>query len=205
MRHAYKLAAASAPPTPPDFPSIGFPSEGSAGPPTIDPTVIGPWWFHAITSEVVAVIEGAGLVPADATTQLRDAIEARIAALIAAAAANRRRALGTHIVGARNVVIPITPSLPRTGYLVAEIDTINAPGNVHHASGYGRVSISRLVRATAMTGPNSVGIRYADSAVLGLRVRAAVPGPGDEIVARLFGTGVDLTAGEGVDFTWEAD
>lgn len=63
MRHAYKSAA----------PSLGHPTEGEPST-NIPATVPGPYWFDSVTSEIVAVIEAAGLTPNDTQVQLLAAI-----------------------------------------------------------------------------------------------------------------------------------
>lgn len=84
MDRAYASGAAGSAPTAPASPSIGYPSAGN--PATATPaTKPGPWWYHMITEELVAVVAAAGLTPAfDALTQLRDALYALFGRLASA-------------------------------------------------------------------------------------------------------------------------
>ena len=81
MDRAYASGAAGSAPTAPASPSIGYPTAGNAAAAT-QATKPGPWWFHMITEELVAVIAAGGLTPAFNTlTQLRDALFALFARL----------------------------------------------------------------------------------------------------------------------------
>lgn len=73
MRHAYRSGASASPPTPPTAPSVGYPTEGDTSSST-PATVLGAFWCHAVTEEIVSVIRAAGLTPSDATDQLALAI-----------------------------------------------------------------------------------------------------------------------------------
>ncbi len=77
MQNAYQSNASSTPPTPPASFSVGYPQALPGAP----ATELGPWWFHAVTAELQAVIVDGGLTPSPLVlTQLRDAIRALIAA-----------------------------------------------------------------------------------------------------------------------------
>lgn len=84
MDRAYASGSAGSAPTAPASPSIGYPTAGN--PATSTPaTKPGPWWYHMITEELVAVIVAAGLTPAFNTlTQLRDALYALFGRLASA-------------------------------------------------------------------------------------------------------------------------
>ena len=79
MRHAYKFdATATAPPlaegNDPGFPTDGDPASG------IPVTVFGTYWAHAVSSEIVEVIEHNALTPDGGDLgQLADAIDTQIA------------------------------------------------------------------------------------------------------------------------------
>jgi len=73
MQNAYQSNASSTPPTPPASFSVGYPQALPGAP----ATELGPWWFHAVTAELQAVIVDGGLTPSPLVlTQLRDAIRA---------------------------------------------------------------------------------------------------------------------------------
>lgn len=69
--------------TPPPAPQAapgGYPQASGVG----RATVVGPWWFHAITQELMSAITAAGITPdAEALDQLDAAIQARAAAAAA--------------------------------------------------------------------------------------------------------------------------
>ena len=85
MDRRYLSGAAATQPTSALATSAGFPTEGNLSAPVpVPPTVIGPRWFHQITEELVNVITDAGLtLDIDDLAQLRQAIDAKIAAAIA--------------------------------------------------------------------------------------------------------------------------
>ena len=62
MRHAYKSDATATAPPLSEANDQGFPTDGdqSQG---IQPTVIGTYWAHAVSSEIINAIEAAGLTP----------------------------------------------------------------------------------------------------------------------------------------------
>lgn len=89
MRHAYRSGASRTAPTPPVTPSVGYPTEGDSA--TLTPaTIPGEYWHHAVTSEIVGVIEAAGLTPDDTVVQLLAAIRALLAARTPSASTARR-------------------------------------------------------------------------------------------------------------------
>jgi len=73
MDRAYSSGAAGSPPSAPGSPSIGYPTAGN--PSSSPATKPGPYWYHMIMEELLAVITASGITPAQGTlTQLRDAI-----------------------------------------------------------------------------------------------------------------------------------
>lgn len=77
MDRVYESGASVTPPTPPAIPSTGYPSKGNpAG--GVMPTVPGPYMFHQLVEEIMAVISAAGIA-ADATvlTQLLTSLRSR--------------------------------------------------------------------------------------------------------------------------------
>ena len=82
MRRAYRSGAAAAAPTAPAAPSTGYPTEGDSA--TLVPaTTPGAYWYHAVTEEIVGVIEAAGLTADDTVVQLLAAIRTLITATAA--------------------------------------------------------------------------------------------------------------------------
>ena len=80
MKQLYKSGAVAAAPPSSGAASDGNPTEGDVAR-NEAATVPGAYWFYQISKELEAVIEGADLVPdGDTLTQLRDAINAQIAA-----------------------------------------------------------------------------------------------------------------------------
>ena len=68
MRHAYESDASAATPPLEEANDPGFPTDTGL------PTVIGTYWVHSVSSEIIAVIEGGGLTPGDDLDQLATAI-----------------------------------------------------------------------------------------------------------------------------------
>lgn len=62
MDRVYESGAAAAPPVPPAIPSTGYPSRGNASTGTM-PTVPGPYMFHQLVEEIMAVIAAGNIVP----------------------------------------------------------------------------------------------------------------------------------------------
>lgn len=62
MKRFYEANASETPPKPPLNPSYGYPQNGNRSLNQM-PTKLGAYWFHMITEEFMAVIEGAGLEP----------------------------------------------------------------------------------------------------------------------------------------------
>ena len=62
MDRAFFSGASASPPAPPSNPSVGYPMEGnpSSGTPATKP---GPYWYHQVTEEILAVIIAAGITP----------------------------------------------------------------------------------------------------------------------------------------------
>ena len=89
MRHAYKSGAKTAKPPVSLGTSLGFPGEGTPA------TVPGAYWVDSVTTEMVTVIEEAGITPGSAQDQLRDAILALITARINAVIGGAPGALDT--------------------------------------------------------------------------------------------------------------
>jgi len=77
MKNIWAADAAASPPTAPSIPSVGYPTDGN--PVTaVPPTLPGAYWYHMITSELLAVIVAAGLTPDGADlNQLLDALDER--------------------------------------------------------------------------------------------------------------------------------
>ncbi len=75
MKRTWQSGAVQTIPTAPNPGSDGYPQEGT-GTLTDPATVPGAYWHHAVTEAIVTVIEDAGLVPEDSTTQYRDALRA---------------------------------------------------------------------------------------------------------------------------------
>ena len=85
MRHAYESGASSTE-TPnsgtTEANDVGFPTDGDGA--DVQPTVVGAYWAHSVTSEIVDVITHAGLTPnGDDLGQLDEAIDTLIANSIA--------------------------------------------------------------------------------------------------------------------------
>lgn len=81
MRHAYESDASTTVPPLSEANDPGFPTDGDPAA-DVEPTVIGTYWAHAVTSEIVQVIEDAGLTPGDDLDQLSTAIGALITTAI---------------------------------------------------------------------------------------------------------------------------
>lgn len=64
MKRFYEANASDTPPKPPVNPSYGYPQNGNRSL-NLKPTKLGAYWFHMITEEFMAVIEGAGLEPSE--------------------------------------------------------------------------------------------------------------------------------------------
>lgn len=64
MKRFYEANASETPPKPPVNPSYGYPQNGNRSL-NQKPTKLGAYWFHMITEEFMAVIEGAGLEPSE--------------------------------------------------------------------------------------------------------------------------------------------
>ena len=77
MRHAYESDAEATAPPIAESNDPGFPTDGNPAN-EIDPTVIGTYWPHAASSEIIEVIEEASITPGDALNQLATAIETLI-------------------------------------------------------------------------------------------------------------------------------
>ncbi len=75
MDRSYASGAAGSAPAAPASPSIGYPTAGNPGTGT-PATKPGPYWYHQITEELLAIISAAGITPAQGTlTQLASAIQ----------------------------------------------------------------------------------------------------------------------------------
>lgn len=75
MDRSYASGAAGSVPAAPASPSIGYPTAGNPGNGT-PATKPGPYWYHQITEELLAVISSSGIAPAQGTlTQLASAIQ----------------------------------------------------------------------------------------------------------------------------------
>lgn len=66
MDRAFLSGAAATPPAAPASPSVGYPTSGNPGTGT-PATKPGPWWYHMITEELLAIIVAAGITPASGT------------------------------------------------------------------------------------------------------------------------------------------
>lgn len=106
MKRFYEANASDTPPKPPVNPSYGYPQNGNRAL-NQKPTKLGAYWFHMITEEFMAVIEGAGLEPdennlhqlADIFQDFRDRATASEEYKEAAeAAADRAEAAATGVV-----------------------------------------------------------------------------------------------------------
>lgn len=64
MKRFYLADASTTPPSPPESPSYGYPQDGNLSTRKL-PTEVGAYWYHMITEEFMAVIEGAGLEPSE--------------------------------------------------------------------------------------------------------------------------------------------
>lgn len=97
MKRFYEANASETPPKPPLNPSYGYPQNGNRSL-NQKPTKLGAYWFHMITEEFMAVIEGAGLEPdennlhqlADVFQDFRDRATASEEFKVAAEAAAKR-------------------------------------------------------------------------------------------------------------------
>lgn len=74
MDRAYLAGASGTPPAAPGSPSTGYPTAGNAG--TATPaTTPGPYFYHMLMEELMAIIAAAGITPAQGTlTQLLSAL-----------------------------------------------------------------------------------------------------------------------------------
>ena len=81
MRHAYESDASATAPPLSEANDPGFPTDGdtAAG---VQPTEIGTYWAHAVSSEVINVITEASLTPGNALNQLATAVTTLITAAI---------------------------------------------------------------------------------------------------------------------------
>ena len=83
MRHAYKSDASATAPPLSESNDAGFPTDGDPAN-NIPTTVFGTYWAHAVSSEIVEVIEHNGLTPDGGDLgQLAEAIDAQIDARFA--------------------------------------------------------------------------------------------------------------------------
>ena len=74
MDRSYASGAAGSPPSAPGSPSSGYPTASNPGT-GAQATKPGPYWYHMIMEELMAVVAAAGITPAQGTlTQLRDAL-----------------------------------------------------------------------------------------------------------------------------------
>ena len=88
MDRAYQSGAAGSAPTAPGSPSLGYPTGGNPGSGT-PATKPGPYFYHMIVEELMAIIAAAGITPAQGTlTQLLTAL--RSAGVFQTAADNDR-------------------------------------------------------------------------------------------------------------------
>ena len=134
MKRIFESGAAGSPPSAPASPSVGYPTSGN--PSTATPaTKPGPYWFHQVTEEILAVITAAGVVPNEATlTQLATAIQS--GKLISATAGGSADALAasflpsvTSLVNGMSVLVragsanvTTTPNFtPNSGVITAKI------------------------------------------------------------------------------------
>lgn len=62
MDRVYESGASAAPPIPPAVPSVGYPSRGNAASGQM-PSVVGPYMFHQLVEELMAVIAAGNIVP----------------------------------------------------------------------------------------------------------------------------------------------
>lgn len=99
MDRAYESGAAGSAPSAPASPSTGYPSAGNPGTGT-PATKPGPFWYHAVTEEIRAVIVAAGLAPdAAVVTQMASAIQKIVqtsAPLVAAAGGTANAVTATY-------------------------------------------------------------------------------------------------------------
>lgn len=85
MDRVFASGASATPPAAPATPSTGYPTAGNPGTGT-EATKPGEYWYHMVTEELRAVIEGAGLTPDHADlTQLLQAIQSMSAGHVAVA------------------------------------------------------------------------------------------------------------------------
>lgn len=74
MDRAYKSGATGTPPTAPVSPSAGYPISGDPQTATVA-TKPGPYWYHMIMEELMAIVAAGAITPAIGTlTQVRDAL-----------------------------------------------------------------------------------------------------------------------------------
>ena len=83
MRHAYKTDASTEAPPIAESNDPGFPTDGDGD--QVLPTVIGTYWAHAVSSEIINCITAAGLTASgDDLGQLSESVTTRVATAIAA-------------------------------------------------------------------------------------------------------------------------
>lgn len=106
MKRFYEANSSDTPPSPPASPSYGYPQNGNRSK-NLKPTKLGAYWFHMITEEFMAVIEGAGLEPSETNLhQLADifadfrarAANAEVYQKAAEAAADRAEAAAEGVI-----------------------------------------------------------------------------------------------------------
>lgn len=183
MRRAYRSGAAAAAPTAPAAPSTGYPTEGDSA--TLVPaTTPGAYWYHAVTEEIVGVIEAAGLTADDTVVQLLAAIRTLITATAAtetargtvelatsaeartgtdrtravtpAALRSRHRHLGQVSVGTTaDAVLTVADDVRESWMILALTDTRNTPGSVERAYGGGLIMTTELLTATTTVAPGA--------------------------------------------------
>lgn len=118
----YSRAVASEPDVPASESSEGYPTNGSATGGTLA-TVIGAYWYHSVTKEIVNAITGGGLTPkADDLTQLDAAIKAQIKAasddLAASIASLGTKVSRVEVVPSGAIMFFPTSSAPNENWLI---------------------------------------------------------------------------------------
>ena len=137
MDRSYASGAAGSAPAAPASPSIGYPTAGNPGTGT-PATKPGPYWYHQITEELMAIITAAGITPAQGTlTQLASAIQS--GKLFSSAASGTADALTASFV-------PVVASLINGMSLFVRAGSANATTTPTFTPASGAIAAKQIVK-----------------------------------------------------------
>lgn len=141
MDRTYESGAAGSPPSAPASPSSGYPTAGNPSL-AVPATKPGPWWYHMIAEELMAVVLAAGLTPDHTdTNQLLDAL----------------RAAGVFQTAAQfdsDTSVATTEFIKRHGVEYSTIATYVAPGTLTAAAA-GQFAVLSIGGGGTMTLPSA--------------------------------------------------